>query len=76
MEQPGVGRFSFTYPYRTLQQLKDFSPSRAHGVSEEVEDRWKRAAILLIIDIGLALQMYVVPGGQFSLFSSPANYVD
>ena len=43
--------------YKTLQQLKDSSPSRHHGLSAEDEERWKRSAINLIITAGGTLKM-------------------
>jgi len=50
----------FSYPYKTLDELKKNSPSRAHGLSEEQEVEWKRAAINLIITTGIRLKMSVV----------------
>jgi hypothetical protein len=43
--------------YKTLQELKASSPSRAHGLSEEDEERWKRAAINLIVTAGTKINM-------------------
>jgi hypothetical protein len=43
--------------YRTLQELKAASPSRAHGLSEEDEESWKRAAVNLMVSAGLHMGM-------------------
>jgi hypothetical protein len=45
--------------YKTLQELKASSPSRAHGLSEEDEERWKRAAIRLMVNAGVTIKMQV-----------------
>lgn len=43
--------------YRDLQEIKDTSPSRKHGLTEEQERYWKRAAVDLIINMGIKLNM-------------------
>jgi hypothetical protein len=43
--------------YKTLEELKASSPSRAHGLSEKDEESWRRAAINLMVNAGLALRM-------------------
>lgn len=43
--------------YKTLEELKASSPSRAHGLSEEDEERWRRAAINLMVTAGLTIRM-------------------
>ena len=50
-------KHDFSLPYKTLQQLKDGSPSRQHGLSEEQEERWKQSAINLIIRVAAKLRM-------------------
>lgn len=45
------------YPYKTLEELQASSPSRQHGLTEEQEERWKRAAVNLIITAGMHLRM-------------------
>jgi len=43
--------------YKTLEELKASSRSRAHGLSEEDEESWRRAAINLMLTAGLAIKM-------------------
>lgn len=53
MSLPGISE----YPYKTLKELQASSPSRKHGLTEELEERWKRAAVNLIITAGMHLRM-------------------
>jgi len=48
----------FCLPLKSLQYLKENSPSRKHGVSHEQEEVWRRNCVDLIIKTGLKLQMY------------------
>lgn len=45
------------YPLRTLEQLRESSPSREHGLSEEQEQWMLRTATNLIIGAGQQLHM-------------------
>ncbi len=43
--------------YKTLQQLKASSPSRAHGLSEKDEESWRYTAINLLITASQTISM-------------------
>lgn len=49
----------FCLPLKSSKYLKEHSPSRKHGVSEQQEEVWRRNCVDLIIRTGLKLQMYV-----------------
>ena len=57
--------------YRTLKELKESSPSRKHGLSEEDEERWRRAAINLMVNAAVKINMQVlfvnIPAALLSL---------
>jgi len=57
-----VEQEGFRLPLKSLQWLKENSPSRAHGVTEETEREWKRNCVNLIIRVGQSIEMCVSIG--------------